>query len=149
MDTRPASPMMAKNGNPRHTLTANAAAKHALKHHGDGGEDERVVDGLPEDLVAEDVAVVLQPDEAARRPHPIVGEAEVDGHPERIGHEADDEHERGDDQAVTEDGFVLPPLTHTREATGPGAPGRLKNALADGHVRRPCPSSRACPAPRA
>src|SRR2546425_198524 len=37
--------------------------EHRLEDDGDEGEDERVVDGLPKDLVAENVSEVLQPDE--------------------------------------------------------------------------------------
>jgi hypothetical protein len=104
-----------------------------LEAEGDAGEDERVLDGLPEGLVGEDVPVVLQAHPAAGRAHPVVGEAEVDRHPEREGDEGREQDERGHDEAVAEDVLLLPPLAEPREAAGPREPGRLQNARPDRH----------------
>ena len=68
-------------------------AEHHLQGERDAGEDEGVLDGLAEGLVAEDVAVVRQADEGAGRSDPVVGEAEVDRHPEGEGDERDEQHD--------------------------------------------------------
>src|SRR5207247_7289517 len=109
-----------------------------LEREREAGEDERVLDGLAEDVVAEDLPVVGEPDELAGRADPVVGEAEINRHPERIGDETGEQHERGQDEAVAEDVLLLPPLSEPLEAATPAAqPGRLQGALRDGHATRP------------
>ena len=81
-----------------------------MRRERDAREDEGVLHGLPEGLVAEDVAVVRQADEGAGRSDPVVGEAEVDRHPEGEGDERDEQHDGRHDEAVAEDVLLLPPL---------------------------------------
>src|SRR5262249_17947176 len=94
---------------------------------------ERVVDGPLEDLVAEDVLEVLQADERAWRPNPVIGQAEVDRHAERVGDEARDQEQRGKDEPEAEDMFLFPPLTQARETADVWEPGRLQDARPDSH----------------
>src|SRR5262249_41878825 len=85
------------------------------------------------DLVAEDVLEVLQADERAGRPDPVIRQAEVDRHAEGIGDEARDQEQRGQDEPDAEDVFLFPPLAQTRETAKRRDPGRLEDARANSH----------------
>ncbi len=86
--------------------------QHDLERDRDAGEHERVLEGLAEGVALPEADEVAEAHELAGPPDERVGQGQVEGHHERVGHQEQEEDEGRGDEERPQDRLAVEPAPH-------------------------------------